>query len=131
MSERRPVTLEIAGQPTTFEPGYTENGKPKTRVVAARFQPIHNHVERNFDSHTERIFDFARLCIYFSGIILPGTHMGKKSWKVASAMEEEFGWNADLQLTDYMDEYIIDRYINLRTQDLQNNASLPEAWVVQ
>lgn len=120
--ERRPVILDVAGTPTTFTP---EN----TRVVAARFEPVYNHVERRFDSHTERIFDYGKLCVYLSGIILPGTHMGKKSWKLASALEAKFGWNADLQLTDYMSEYIKDRYVNLRSQSVQKNASFPIEWV--
>lgn len=120
MPGARPVTIGIHGVQHTFEPG--------DKVVASRFEPIYNHPQQETDTHITRIYDFPKLCIYLAGIILPGYSIDEENWTLSTKMRDEFGWNADLELTDYMSEYIKERYIRLGSKSLEAKG-FPETWI--
>src|SRR3990167_8400860 len=100
----RPVTFGIHGVQHTFRP-------EDTKIVASRFEPIYNHPRQETDTHISRIFDYGKLCTFLSGAILPGYSIDEDNWILSTKMREEFGWNADLELTDYMSDYVKERYV--------------------
>jgi len=122
MEGKLPVTIEVNNRPYTFTP---EN----TVVRAARMEPVYNHVEIDSPERTERLFNFGSLCVYLSGMILPGEALNEESWYLTDSMVEEFGWNAPLDLQDYISDRAKERYWLMSTRDIKKEVVyLPKEW---
>lgn len=120
----KPVTLDIAGQEYTFSP-------ESTLCVVHRVatDAIYNYVQTVHEGNRLIIHDQPRLVAYLGGIIVPHTEMKDKELaKLASALDEEFGWEADVLIKDRADKETKQRYRRLAVGLFRTATTFPEEW---
>lgn len=124
--ERLPVTLEIAGQPTTFTPENTE-----CRVYRKSEWDAYNHTQiLEYGSQYKRIFRAPRLIMYLTGIELDYIGIENEDIEtLVTAMDEEFGWNARLVVEDEPNEHVQKRFITAMAPELiKPELYIPTGW---
>jgi len=120
----KPVTVELHGEAYTFTPDTT-----LCVVHRVAVDSVYNYVQTVHNGNRAMLFDHPRLVAYLGGVAVPNTGLSdKKLAKLAGAMDDEFGWEADVLIKDHANKETKKKYTSLALRALNGVVTFPEEW---